>query len=260
MRARRSSIRFQAGARAIVLGGVAMRHTHFRGHPRRRRGARREDRRDARIPAGRRQCRGHGACRRVAAPPAGRHGPIRSRASTSRRMLESPLAACVLLGGIEPAQDIGLPGAAAGARRLPARRRDHAVRGSRRHGRRAGPAADGQLRRNLGQLRECRRALAGIPRLRAAGRRGAAGLEDPARARQPARARGIRLREFARTCSRNCAGLRTTPPTTGSSRRGAKSRPSAAAPRRSVPIYGVDALVRRAPALQRHARRGRAGG
>jgi NADH-quinone oxidoreductase subunit G len=29
-----------------------------------------------------------------------------------RGMLESPLAACVLFGGIEPAQDIGLPGAA----------------------------------------------------------------------------------------------------------------------------------------------------
>jgi len=37
------------------------------------------------------------------------------------RMLESPLSACVLLGGIEPAQDIGLPGAEAalaGCRRV----------------------------------------------------------------------------------------------------------------------------------------------
>ena len=54
---------------------------------------------------------GSRARRRLAAPPAGRTADPQARHWTSASMLESPLAACVLLGGIEPAQDIGHAGA-----------------------------------------------------------------------------------------------------------------------------------------------------
>ena len=55
----------------------------FRGHPRRGRGARRKDRRIARLPAGGRQCRRSRACWRPAASPAGRKGGFQAR--TGRR-------------------------------------------------------------------------------------------------------------------------------------------------------------------------------
>ena len=163
-----------SGRSAIVLGGVAMRHTHFA---------------DIRAAAATLAAKtgatlgflpdgGNAAGTALAGAlphrlPGGRPDP--SPGLDVARMLESPLAGCVLLGGIEPAHDIGVGRRPGGARGLPPPDRDHAVRGPRGHGRRAGPAADGQLCRNLGQLRERRRPLAGVPRLRPAGRRVAPG-------------------------------------------------------------------------------------
>ena len=85
----------------------------FRGHPRRGGDARREDRRDARVPAGRRQCRGHGARGRAAAPAAGRTA---GRGAGTRRRAHARVAA----------RRLRAPGrhrARAGHRRRPAPRR-----------------------------------------------------------------------------------------------------------------------------------------
>ena len=140
-----------SGRAAIVLGGVATRHTHFA---------------DIRAAAAALAARtgatlgflpdgGNAAGTALAGAlphrlPGGRPDP--EPGLDLRRMFESPLAACVLLGGIEPDQDIGLAGRRAGARGLPASHRDHALCGSVRHEFRPGPAADGHA----------------LPRLRAA--------------------------------------------------------------------------------------------
>ena len=100
-----------SGRALIVLGGVAMRHTHFA---------------DIRAAAAAlAKCTGAtlgflpdggnaaGVALAGALPhrlPGGRPDP--QAGHDLGGMLESPLAACVLLGGIEPAADIGLPGAA----------------------------------------------------------------------------------------------------------------------------------------------------
>ncbi len=109
-----------SGRAAIVLGGVATRHTHFA---------------DIRAAAAALAARtgatlgflpdgGNAAGTALAGAlphrlPGGRPDP--EPGLDLRRMLESPLASCVLLGGIEPDKDIGLPGAAqalAGCRRV----------------------------------------------------------------------------------------------------------------------------------------------
>ena len=100
-----------SGRAAIVLGGVATRHTHFS---------------DIRAAAAALAARtgatlgflpdgGNAAGTALAGAlphrlPGGRPDP--EPGLDLRRMFESPLAACVLLGGIEPDKDIGLPGAA----------------------------------------------------------------------------------------------------------------------------------------------------
>ncbi len=96
---------------AIVLGGVAMRHTHFADI--RAAAAALAARTGATLgflPDGGNAC---GAALAGAVPhrlPGGLPDP---RAGLDLgRMLESPLAAYMLLGGIEPALDIGYPGAA----------------------------------------------------------------------------------------------------------------------------------------------------
>jgi NADH-quinone oxidoreductase subunit G len=99
-----------SGRSAIVLGGVAMRHTHFA---------------DIRAAAATLAAKtgatlgflpdggnAAGAALAGALPhrlPGGRPDP--SPGLDVARMLESPLAGCVLLGGIEPAKDIGVAGA-----------------------------------------------------------------------------------------------------------------------------------------------------
>jgi NADH-quinone oxidoreductase subunit G len=99
-----------SGRSAIVLGGIAMRHTHFA---------------DLRAAAAALAARtgatlgflpdgGNAAGTALAGAlphrlPGGRPDP--EPGLDLGRMLESPLAACVLLGGIEPAKDIGRPGA-----------------------------------------------------------------------------------------------------------------------------------------------------
>ena len=100
-----------SGRAAIVLGGVAMRHTHYA---------------DLRAAAAELAARtgaslgflpdggnAVGTALAGAMPhrlPGGRTDP--KPGLDVRGMLESTLAACVLFGGIEPADDIGLPGAA----------------------------------------------------------------------------------------------------------------------------------------------------
>ena len=195
-----------SGRAAIVLGGVAMRHTHY------------ADLRAAAatlaaktgaslgfLPDGGNAV---GTALAGALPhrlPGGQPDP--APGLDLRGMLESPLAACILFGGIEPAEDIGLPGATqalANCRRVIAMT---PVCGSGRHEVCRDPAADRHVRRNLGQLRELRGPLAGIPRLRPAGRRGAPGLEGPARAGEPTRDRGLQPGSLGR-CTRGAPARR----------------------------------------------------
>ncbi|HEU4515990.1 MAG TPA: molybdopterin-dependent oxidoreductase, partial [Steroidobacteraceae bacterium] len=98
------------GRAAIVLGGIAMRHSHFA---------------DIRSAAATLAAKtgatlgfladgGNAAGTSLAGAlphrlPGGRPNP--SPGLDVGRMLESPLAGCLLVGGIEPAQDIGTPGA-----------------------------------------------------------------------------------------------------------------------------------------------------
>ncbi len=110
--ARRAVLASLSSARAaIVLGGVALRHTHFADI--RAAAAALAARTGATLgflPDGGNAC---GTALAGALPhrlPGGLPDP---RAGLDLgRMLESPLAAYVLLGGIEPALDIGFPGAA----------------------------------------------------------------------------------------------------------------------------------------------------
>jgi NADH-quinone oxidoreductase subunit G len=98
------------GRSAIVLGAAAMRHTNFADL--RAAAAALAARTGATLgflPEG-----GNAAGTALAGAlphrlPGGRPDPLPGL--DLARMLESPLAACVLLGGIEPAHDIGLPGA-----------------------------------------------------------------------------------------------------------------------------------------------------
>ncbi len=112
------------------------------GHPRRGRGACRPYRCNAGIPSGRRQCSRNGAGRCIASPPAGR--PARPGAG----LRPSPDVR-VAAGGLRtPWRHRAGPGhrpagRRAGARGLPASRRDHALCRSVRHEFRPGPAADG---------------------------------------------------------------------------------------------------------------------
>jgi NADH-quinone oxidoreductase subunit G len=108
---RKAVVESLAGGRAaIVLGAAAMRHTSFA---------------DVRAAAAALAARtgatlgflpegGNAAGSALAGAlphrlPGGKPDP--QPGLDVARMLQSPLAACVLLGGIEPAQDIGLPGA-----------------------------------------------------------------------------------------------------------------------------------------------------
>jgi NADH-quinone oxidoreductase subunit G len=109
-----------SGRSVIVLGGLAMRHTHFADiRAAATRFAARTGATLGFLPDGGNAA---GAALAGALPhrlPGGRPDP--SPGLDIGRMLESPLAACVLLGGIEPAHDIGIPGAAealAACRRL----------------------------------------------------------------------------------------------------------------------------------------------
>jgi NADH-quinone oxidoreductase subunit G len=99
-----------SGSAAIVLGGVAMRHTHFADL--RAAAAALAERTGAKLgflPDGGNAA---GAALAGALPHrlAGAR-PVPEPGLDVRGMLESPLAACVLFGGIEPDLDIGLPGA-----------------------------------------------------------------------------------------------------------------------------------------------------
>jgi len=100
-----------SGRAAIMLGGVAMRHTHYADI--RAAAAALAAKTGASIgflPDGGNAV---GAALAGALPhrlAGGRPSP--KPGLDVRGMLESPLAACVLFGGIEPAHDIGLPGAA----------------------------------------------------------------------------------------------------------------------------------------------------
>jgi NADH-quinone oxidoreductase subunit G len=99
-----------SGRSVIVLGGVAMRHTHFADI--RAAAAALAAKTGAKLgflPDG-----GNAAGTALAGAlphrlPGGK--PDAARGLDVARMLESPLAGCVLLGGIEPAQDIGPAGA-----------------------------------------------------------------------------------------------------------------------------------------------------
>ncbi|MBM4220102.1 MAG: NADH-quinone oxidoreductase subunit G [Gammaproteobacteria bacterium] len=239
-----------AGGRgAIVLGGVAMRHSHFADI--RAAAAALAARTGATLgflPEG-----GNAAGTSLAGAlphrlPGGRPDP--QPGLDLARMLESPLAACLLLGGIEPAHDIGLPGA---ERSLGTCRRLIAIT----------PYADpstmalAQVLLPMGTFAETSGSY-----VSAEGRwQEFRGCAQPVGEARPAwkilRVLGnlLGLEGFGYESSadvlaefRGLAGAAayggrfTTPRAASAERRGTTSRPR---------IYGVDAIVRRAPALQR---------
>jgi len=239
-----------AGGRgAILLGGVAMRHSHFA---------------DIRAAAAALAARtgatlgflaegGNAAGTALAGAlphrlPGGRPDP--QPGLDVARMLESPLAGCVLLGGIEPAQDIGFAGA---ERALAACRRLVAITPY------ADPAtmASAQVLLPMGTFAETSGSY-----VSAEGRwQEFRGCAQPVGEARPAwkvlRVLGnlLGLEGFGYESSADVlAELRglagdaaydgrfTTARAVSGERRGATS---------ILPIYGVDAIVRRAPALQR---------
>ena len=237
-----------SGRSAIVLGGVAMRHTHF------------ADIRAAAatlaantgatlgfLPDG-----GNAAGTALAGAlphrlPGGRPDP--SPGLDVARMLESPLAGCVLLGGIEPAKDIGVAGAMealAACRRLVAITpyADPAVMaaaqvllpmGSFAETSGSYVSIEGRWQEFRGCAQPVGEARPGWKILRVLGNQlGLDGFEYESSADVLAE-----LRALAGTVGYDghLAAVRDGKP----ERRGETTH---------LPIYGVDALVRRAPALQ----------
>jgi NADH-quinone oxidoreductase subunit G len=238
-----------AGRGAIVLGGAAMRHTRF------------SDIRAAAaalaaktgatlgfLPDGGNAV---GAALAGALPhrlPGGRPDP--QPGLDLGRMLESPLAACVLLGGIEPAKDIGLPGAEqalAACRRLIAITpyADPAVMaiaqvllpmGSFAETAGSYVNVEGRWQEFRGCARPVGESRPGWKVLRVlANQLGLAGFDYESPAEVLAELKGL-------AGAAAYDGRFTTPHRFKAERRGSTT---------AVPIYGVDALVRRAPALQR---------
>ncbi len=237
------------GRSAIVLGAAAMRHTNFADI--RAAAAALAARTGATLgflPEG-----GNAAGTALAGAlphrlPGGRPDP--RPGLDVARMLESPLAACVLLGGIEPAHDIGLPGA---EKALAACRRLIAVT----------PYADlsvmaiAQVLLPMGTFAETSGSYVNVE-----GRwQDFRGCAQPVGEARPAwkilrvLANQLGLEGFTyesgtdvlaelRTAAAGAAydGKFVTARNVKAERRGTTSE---------LPIYGVDAIVRRAPALQR---------
>jgi NADH-quinone oxidoreductase subunit G len=247
------------GRSAIVLGAGAMRHTNFADL--RAAAAALAAKTGARLgflPEG---CNAAGTALAGALPhrlPGGRPDP--RPGLDLARMLESPLAACVLLGGIEPQHDIALPGA---ERALAACRRLIAIT----------PYADpstsalAQVLLPMGTFAETSGSYVSVE-----GRwqefRGCAqpvGESRPAWKILRVLANLLGLGQFDYESSAEVLaelkglaadaaydGRFTTARAAGAERRGTTSR---------LLMYGVDAIVRRAPALQRtRAARGAAQG
>ena len=164
-------------------------------------------------------------------------------------MLESPLAGCVLLGGIEPAKDIGVAGAPealAACRRLVAITpyADPAVMaaaqvllpmGSFAETSGSYVSVEGRWQEFRGCAQPVGEARPGWKILRVLGNQ--LGLE------------GFEYESSAKS-SRNCARSPEPFATTGAWRPAGESKPERRGDTTHLPIYGVDALVRRAPALQ----------
>ncbi len=237
------------GRGAILLGGVAMRHSHFAdiraaaAALARKTGATLGVLPDGGNAAG---CALAGALPHRL--PGGRPDP--QPGLDLARMLESPLAACVLLGGIEPAHDIGVPDA---ERSLAACRRLVAIT----------PYADpwtlasAQVLLPMGTFAETSGSY-----VSAEGRwqefRGCArpvGEARPAWKILRVLANLLGLDGFTYESSADIlAGLRVEAGDAGYDGRFATARAVSAERRGTtsrLPMYGVDAIVRRAPALQR---------
>jgi NADH-quinone oxidoreductase subunit G len=237
-----------SGRSAIVLGGVAMRHTHFA---------------DIRAAAATLAAKtgatlgflpdggnAAGAALAGALPhrlPGGRPDP--SPGLDVARMLESPLAGCVLLGGIEPAKDIGVAGA---MEALAACRRLVAITPY------ADPAvmAAAQVLLPMGSFAETSGSYVSIE-----GRwQEFRGCAQPVGEARPGwkilRVLGnqLGLEGFEYESSADVlAELRALAGTVGYDGRLAavrEGKPERRGETTHLPIYGVDALVRRAPALQ----------
>jgi NADH-quinone oxidoreductase subunit G len=237
-----------SGRGAIVLGGIAMRHTHFA---------------DIRAAAATLAAKtgatlgflpdgGNAAGTALAGAlphrlPGGRPDP--SPGLDVARMLESPLAGCVLMGGIEPANDIGVAGATealAACRRLVAITpyADPAVMAAAQvllpmgsFGETSGSyvSVEGRWQEFRGCAQPVGEARPGWKILRVLGNQlGLEGFEYESSADVLAE-----LHELAGTVGYDgrLTGIREGKP----ERRGETTH---------LPIYGVDALVRRAPALQ----------
>jgi len=238
-----------AGRSAIVLGATAMRHTNFADI--RAAAAALAARTGATLgflPEG-----GNAAGTALAGAlphrlPGGRPDP--QPGLDLARMLESPLAACVMLGGVEPAHDIGLPGA---EKTLAACRRLIAVTPY------AEPwvMANAQVLLPMGTFAETSGSYVNVE-----GRwQDFRGCAQPVGEARPAwkilRVLGnlLGLEGFAYQSSADVlAELRAFAADAAYDGRFVTSRDVKAERRGTtseLPIYGVDAIVRRAPALQR---------
>jgi NADH-quinone oxidoreductase subunit G len=246
------------GRAAILLGGVAFRHSHFADiRAAAAKLAAKTGATLAFLPDGGNAA---GAALAGALPhrlPGGRPDP--KPGLDLARLLESPLAACVLLGGVEPARDIGLAGAEAA---LAACRRVIAIT----------PYADpsvlpcAQLLLPMGSFAETSGSYVNVE-----GRwQEFSGCARPVGESRPGwkilRVLGnlLGLAGFEYESStevlaelKSLAGDATYDGRFRTAREPARERRGESA---AVPIYGVDAIVRRAPALQlnRAARNGAA--
>ena len=120
--------------------------------------------------------------------------PSASAGLSARQMLDSPLKAYVLLGAIDPANDLAVDPCALGLRGLGGCR-DLAFAGSLAQ-RRARGAAHRHIRRNFGYVCECGRALAELGGRREVAGRGPARLESAASAREFFESARHRLRQL----------------------------------------------------------------
>ena len=120
--------------------------------------------------------------------------PAVTQGLSARAMLESALKAYVLFGGIDPASDFGVEPSGLATAELVIAVTTHLPESLRASVHVVLPI--GILRRNLGHVRQCGRALAELGGRREAAGREPAGLEGAARARESAECARRRLRQL----------------------------------------------------------------
>ena len=248
--------------RAIWLGSLALRHPAYADIRALAAAHRRCHRRFVWSVGRRRKRRGCIPRRRGAASRSGWQSRLAKPGLNALEMVQKTLKAYVLFGGVEPWVDSVSRGCVAQHRQGRVCCGDHAVRQRPASRDRSRAVAHGHVRGDLRHLRESGRQLAEPSRRCAALRRSASGLEDPACSgdtwRTSAGSNTSPPRMFARSCaSRALTVAAIGAASAGSSAtayKGSSSRDRQAAAGADVldlSMYHIDALVRRAPSLQK---------